>query len=235
MRKSGFLMVGVVAAGILFTSCGTSKENVKLSNGIDSVSYAIGLTNGNGFRESLGTLPGEPANIEALLAGFSVAVKKNESSYKMTLEEAQSYIQNYFMQVQMKESAKAREEERVFFDKNKTEEGVITTASGLQYKVLQEGNGAKPSLTDQVKVHYTGTLLDGTTFDSSIDRGEPVVFSVTQVIPGWTEGLLLMSVGSKYKFWIPFELGYGERGAGDLIKPYSTLIFEVELLEIVTE
>ena len=119
-----------------------------------------------------------------------------------------------------------------FLEENKSKEGVKVTASGLQYIVLKEGTGAKPTAESQVKVHYHGTLIDGTVFDSSVDRGEPAEFGVNQVIPGWTEGLQLMSVGSKYKFFIPQELGYGARQAGEKIKPYSTLIFEVELLEV---
>ena len=235
MKKLGFLIAGVALSISIFSTSCTSGQNAKLSNGIDSVSYAIGLTNGNGFREDLKTLPGDRANVDALLAGFIAAMKGEESSYKMTIEEAQTYVQNYFMQIQMQESGKAREGEMVFFNENATKEGVITTQSGLQYKVITQGNGEKPVASDQVKVHYTGTLLDGTKFDSSLDRGEPAVFGVTQVIPGWVEGLQLMPVGSKYIFWIPSELGYGERGAGNLIGPNSTLIFEVELLEIIKE
>ncbi|HHT61557.1 MAG TPA: FKBP-type peptidyl-prolyl cis-trans isomerase, partial [Bacteroidales bacterium] len=119
-----------------------------------------------------------------------------------------------------------------FLEDNKKDSSVIETPSGLQYKVLKMGEGAKPQASDKVKVHYHGTTIDGTVFDSSVNRGEPVTFSLNQVISGWTEGLQLMPVGSKFKFFIPYDLAYGERGAGKIIPPYSTLIFEVELLEI---
>jgi FKBP-type peptidyl-prolyl cis-trans isomerase len=124
------------------------------------------------------------------------------------------------------------ETEAQFMADNRNAEGVVTTDSGLQYQVLQEGNGPRPGPTDRVTVHYTGTLLDGTVFDSSVERGQPISFSLNEVIPGWTEGLQLMPVGSKYRFWIPSDLAYGSRGAGNVIPPNATLMFDVELLGI---
>ena len=121
---------------------------------------------------------------------------------------------------------------QAFLAANAKKEGVVTTATGLQYKVLEAGTGARPKATDTVNVHYRGTFIDGKTFDSSYDRGEPISFPLNRVIPGWTEGVQLMPVGSKYEFYIPYQLAYGERGAGGAIPGYATLIFQVELLAI---
>jgi FKBP-type peptidyl-prolyl cis-trans isomerase FkpA/FKBP-type peptidyl-prolyl cis-trans isomerase FklB len=172
--------------------------------------------------------------MDALIAGLAVALKNDTSGMKMTVAEAQNYLQEYFPKAQEREQAKNKAEGEKFLEENKAKSGVITTESGLQYKVEVEGTGEKPVETDQVRVHYHGTLLDGTVFDSSVDRGEPVVFGVTQVIPGWVEGLQIMPVGSKYTFWIPSELAYGEMG-NPSIKPNSVLKFDVELLEIVKD
>ena len=131
-----------------------------------------------------------------------------------------------------KKNAGAKEEGEKFLLENKKRSGVMTTASGLQYEVIKMGDGAKPGPTDKVKTHYHGTLIDGTVFDSSVERGEPISFQVNGVIAGWQEALQLMNVGSKYKLYIPYNLAYGERGAGADIKPFSALIFEVELLGI---
>ena len=139
------------------------------------------------------------------------------------------------MQVQTREANANKEEGEKFLEENKTKKDVFTTESGLQYQVVTEGTGEKPTEKDRVKVHYTGTLLDGTKFDSSVDRGEPAEFPVNGVIKGWTEILQLMPVGSKYIVWVPSELAYGERGAGSDIGPNKTLKFEIELLEIVKE
>ncbi len=220
----------VVAVGAVATSC-NSKPSANLSTAVDSVSYALGVRNGAYFKEGLGTLPGGEVNVDALLVGFSEALKGD--STQMSPQEAEIFMQKYFREAQAKEAQQNKEEGEKFLAENKTKSGVITTESGLQYQVVKEGNGPKPTDKDRVKVHYTGTLLDGTKFDSSVDRGEPAEFGVTQVIKGWTEGLQLMPVGSKYIFWIPSELAYGERQAGPQIKPNSVLKFEVELLEIV--
>lgn len=230
MKKVSVLVAAAVVSGMFFTSCGP-KTNVSLKSDVDSVSYAIGVSTGLGYKENLKTLPGAEANVDALIAGFVQAIKGD--STKMNMEEAREYMQKYFVEASAKEANKTKEEGEKFLADNKTKSGVITTESGLQYQVITEGTGAKPTAEDHVKVHYTGALLDGTKFDSSIDRGEPAEFPVSQVIKGWTEGLQLMPVGSKYIFWIPSDLAYGDRGAGQMIKPNSTLKFEVELLEIV--
>ena len=230
MKKVSVLVAAAVVSGMFFTSCGP-KTNVSLKSDVDSVSYAIGVSTGLGYKENLKTLPGAEANVDALIAGFVQAIKGD--STKMNMEEAREYMQKYFVEASAKEANKTKEEGEKFLADNKTKSGVITTESGLQYQVITEGTGAKPTAEDHVKVHYTGTLLDGTKFDSSIASDEPAEFPVSQVIKGWTEGLQLMPVGSKYIFWIPSDLAYGDRGAGQMIKPNSTLKFEVELLEIV--
>ena len=232
MKKFSFFVATALVAtiGVSAVSCDSTKST-KLKTDLDSASYAIGVGTGANYRENLKTLPGGKANVEAIIVGFAQALRGD--STQMTPQDAQMYLNNYLMSAQMKESTKTKEEGEAFLAENKTKSGVITTESGLQYKVEKEGDGAKPTATDQVKVHYTGTLLDGTVFDSSIERGEPATFAVNQVIAGWTEGLQIMPVGSKYIFWIPSDLAYGERGAGADIKPNSTLKFEVELLEIV--
>lgn len=234
MKKSSVLVAtAIVAMGI--TSCGDSHKSASLKTAADSVSYAIGINTGAGFKENLKTLPGDPANVDDLIAGFIQALKGDTSAMKMTPQSAQAYIQTYFMEASARDAKKMKEEGEKFLAENKTKKGVITTESGLQYQVVTEGTGAKPTADDKVKVHYTGTLLDGTKFDSSVDRGEPMEFPVGGVIKGWTEVLQLMPVGSKYIVWIPSELAYGERGAGGDIKPNSTLKFEIELLDIVKE
>ncbi|RIH63207.1 FKBP-type peptidyl-prolyl cis-trans isomerase [Mariniphaga sediminis] len=211
-----------------------SVKKVKLETAADSAGYAIGILVGNNNKQQIENAPGGgDINVEAMVAAFSIAALEQEG--EMTVEEADQVIRSYFEQAGEKESQKNLEEGNAFLEENKSREGVNTTASGLQYEVINEGTGAKPTAEDRVRVHYHGTLIDGTVFDSSVDRGEPAVFGVGQVIPGWTEALQLMSVGSKWKVYIPSDLGYGERGAGGDIGPNSTLVFEVELLEIVEE
>ena len=141
-------------------------------------------------------------------------------------------VNKYFEELESKMGAVAIEQGQAFLEENKKGPGVVVLPSGLQYEIIKEGTGKKPKATDQVRCHYEGTLIDGTLFDSSIQRGEPAVFGVNQVIPGWVEALQLMPEGSKWKLYIPSELGYGARGAGEMIPPHSTLIFEVELLEV---
>ena len=235
MKKISVLVATVIVAmSASFTSC-DSHKSASLKTAVDSASYAIGINTGANYRTNLKTLPGGEANIDDLIAGFIQAIKGDSAAMKMTPETAQQYLQTYFVEASAKEAAQNKEAGEKFLAENKTKEGVITTESGLQYKVEKEGTGEKPTAADRVKVHYTGTLLDGTKFDSSVDRGEPAEFGVSQVIRGWTEGLQIMPAGSKYIFWIPSDLAYGERGVGQDIKPNSVLKFEVELLEVIKE
>lgn len=229
--KKLFLICTVVtvALSLSLTSCEKGRS-VSLTKSVDTASYAIGYSNGVQFAQMMKNVPGEPMNVDALLAGMEDAFKEKDG--KITETEARDFLNSYFEKAQKAEASEKLEEGKKFLEENKTKEGVITTESGLQYKVEKEGEGVRPTADDTVKVHYTGTLLDGTVFDSSVDRGEPATFGVKQVIAGWTEGLQLMTPGSKYTFWIPAELAYGERGAGQMIKPNSTLKFEVELIEV---
>jgi len=174
-------------------------------------------------------LIGEPSlatDFALIKQGFINGLLGDESQFES--QAASEYIQATLNHIKYGDT---KEQGEKFLEENKLREGVIVTESGLQYEVLKMGKGKKPAATDRVKVHYHGTLTDGTVFDSSVERGEPIVFGLNQVIPGWTEGVQLMPVGSKFRFYIPQELGYGERAAGS-IPPYSTLIFEVELLDI---
>jgi FKBP-type peptidyl-prolyl cis-trans isomerase len=152
----------------------------------------------------------------------------------MSAEQAGMYLSSYFQNIQRKKSDKNLKEGQDFLTQNKSKEGIKTTSSGLQYRVLKEGNGPSPSASDTVVAHYTGKTLNGKVFDTSLDDGQPLIYPANQLIPGWTEALQLMKVGSKWELFIPAELAYGERGAGQDIGPNSTLIFEMELLGIGT-
>lgn len=194
---------------------------------MNKLSYALGLSIGNNFRAS-GI---SQIDLESFQKGLQHVLE--EAKPEMTYDEAKQIINDYFVELQeekLKLNKKAGEE---FLAINKGKEGVVTLPSGLQYQVLKSGDGAKPSATDQVRCHYHGTLIDGTVFDSSVQRGEPAVFGVNQVIKGWVEALQLMSVGSKWRLFIPSDLAYGSSGAGQSIEPNSALIFDVELLNIV--
>ena len=194
---------------------------------MDKVSYALGLSIGNNFQNSgINDL-----QIEDFVKGLKdiLGGQTPEISY----DEAKQVINDYFMKLQKEKfeiNKKAGEE---FLNINKGKAGVVTLPSGLQYQVLQNGEGPKPTASDKVKCHYHGTLINGTVFDSSVQRGEPAVFGVSQVIPGWVEALQLMPVGSKWRLFIPSDLAYGEHGAGEAIEPNSALVFDVELLDIV--
>lgn len=200
---------------------------------MDKVSYALGL----GIGRQLAQMGASELNIDDFAAAIKDVIAGNE--LKVSNREAQTIVQDYFRKQEEKLNAERAEKGKVakaegekYLAENAKKEGVVTLPSGLQYMVLKEGNGKKPKATDQVKCHYEGFLIDGTVFDSSIQRGEPAVFPLNQVIAGWTEGLRLMQEGAKYRFFIPYILGYGEGGAGASIPPYAALIFDVELLEV---
>ncbi len=226
--------LSLAAAVLLLVSCnknGVAQKPIKTE--LDSVSYAIGMDVARNVKSSF-----DDFDNDLFIQGFTNVLDSTD----MLLDEnqAQQVVRTYFQNKQKEEMAKRQEEAKAnkeagekFLAENKTKEGVQTTESGLQYIVLKEGTGAKPTTSSKVKVHYHGTLIDGTVFDSSVDRGEPTEFGVTQVIKGWTEGLQLMKEGAKYKFFIPSDIAYGANPRpGGKIKANSTLIFDVELLEV---
>ena len=200
---------------------------------LEKLSYALGMSMGNNFKSS-GI---EELNIKEFADGVSAVFEGAQP--KMSYDEAKNVIRDFFMALEQKQNEAAAKMGEVnkaageaFLAENAKRAEVKTTESGLQYEVLAEGNGEKPAASDTVVVHYTGTLIDGTVFDSSVERGTPATFGVTQVIPGWVEALQLMQVVSKWRLYIPSDLAYGPRGAGGAIGPNATLIFDVELLQI---
>lgn len=213
---------------ILFIACKTEKTNktANLITELDSVSYSLGVNIGENIKTQF-----EDINLDNFEAGIKDVLEKDVEA-KISDNQAQAIIQSYFSKKQQKQSESVIEEGINFLRENGKREGVTTLASGLQYEVIDDGTGPKPTIEDNVTTHYHGTLIDGTVFDSSVDRGEPASFPVGGVIKGWTEALQLMAVGSKWKLYVPYDLAYGERGAGPQIGPYSTLIFEVELISI---
>ncbi|MDR1730070.1 MAG: FKBP-type peptidyl-prolyl cis-trans isomerase [Prevotellaceae bacterium] len=206
-----------------------AKSTMKSS--LDSVSYAFGMQVGGDLRKNLETIPGGPLQTDLFIEAMTKELKADTANLLLDRTKIMEVIQTYLMKAEADQAKKAETENNLFFENNKKNKNVVTTASGLQYEVLTQGNGAQPKATDKVKVHYHGTLTDGTVFDSSIERGTPIEFDLDKVIPGWTEGVQLMSVGSKYRFFIPPALAYGSRATGK-IKPNSILIFDVELLDV---
>ncbi|ULC59181.1 FKBP-type peptidyl-prolyl cis-trans isomerase [Flaviramulus sp. BrNp1-15] len=228
--------LSLITLVLLVVSCnknGVSKKPLKTE--LDSVSYAIGMDVAKNVKKSFD----DEFDNDLFIQGFLNASDSTDIMIEET--KAQQLVRAYFQKKQQEEMAKRQEEAKVnkeegdkFLAENKSKDGVVTTESGLQYIVLKEGTGPKPAATDKVKLHYHGTLIDGTVFDSSVDKGEPITLGANQFIKGFTEGLLLMPVGSKYKLFIPSDIGYGANPRpGGAIKPNSALIFDVELLEIV--
>lgn len=217
----------------------TANEAPAAKPNMDKVSYFIGTQIATNMKKQKIEI-----NVEQLAAAMSDTLADKQPKYKEEELRAEMQVFEKYMQSRMAEvqaemqkeasakAGKAKEEGKSFLTTNGKREGVKTTASGLQYEVIKEGKGAKPVPTDKVNVHYHGTLINGKVFDSSVQRGEPITFGVQEVIKGWTEGLQLMSVGSKFKFFIPSDLAYGDNGAGPDIGPGETLVFEVELLKI---
>ena len=230
-----WMMAAAAAACVTMNSCnqGGVAADDTLSSQIDSLSYAVGINVGNNIKASMGTFPGEDSlKVDLVIKGL-MAVLKDSAAQKMTFENANAYINAYIMKIQQAEAEGELKIGQEFLAANRSKEGVVTTASGLQYKVITEGTGAKPTLKDKVRCHYTGKLLNGNVFDSSVQRGQPAEFEIGQVIPGWQEALKLMCKGEKIQVWIPSDLAYGTGGAGEMIKSNSTLEFEIELLDII--
>lgn len=235
MKTSRLIALTVVTAFIL-GACSSNVSSVKIKTKEDSLSYAFGIVNYNALVQD--SLMLDPMIV-------AKAMKDGEKGKPLMEDmDARNYIMSFINQREiLRAEQKALLDKELYKDwiaqnedflaKNKEKQGVTTTASGLQYEVIKMGNGPKPTTESTVKVHYVGTLIDGTEFDSSRKRGEPAEFPILGVIPGWTEALQLMPVGSTFRLFIPQDLAYGATGAGDVIKPFSTLIFEVELLEIV--
>jgi len=236
LLKAGTLLLCSV---IILSSCNSKKVGkTPIKTQMDSLGYAIGLQLSNNFKNS----KIEDINPKAIAYAIENFFDKDSTNDVMTLQQASLFINKFFQARQKAEKeAELKKYEgniqigKTFFEENAKKEGVIVDPSGLQYKVVKEGKGVQPKETDVVKVHYKGSLIDGTEFDSSYSRNEPVEFPLNQVIKGWTIGLQKMKVGSKYILYVPYELGYGDNKVGEKIPPYSTLIFEVELLEIVKE
>ena len=200
--------------------------SVAMKTSLDSFSYALGLSIANFYKEQ---------GVKNINNTLVLKALNDSKANKPLLNDAQvnQCIVGYMQVVNSEKAAGSKKEGEVFLAANKKKAGVVELPSGLQYEVMKEGTGAKPTLNDRVRVHYHGTLINGTVFESSVERGEPIEFGVSGVIPGWTEALLMMPVGSKWKLFIPSSLAYGDNQAGKDIKPGSTLIFEVELLDIV--
>ncbi len=228
MKLKNVIMLTATAV-ISLTACegqkSTETKSTNMSNQTDSVSYALGVSIGSNLKKS-----GFDEVTVDLLAAAMKAVYKGDST-KIKASEADGIIQGFMQGAAAKKGAANIEKGKKFLEENAKKAGVVTLPSGLQYMIMKAGTGPKPALTDTVTIHYHGTLIDGTVFESTVERGQPATYHVNGFIPGWIEALQLMSVGSKWKLFIPGNLAYGERGSGK-IGPNETLVFEVELISI---
>jgi FKBP-type peptidyl-prolyl cis-trans isomerase FklB len=203
-----------------------NKKEMTLKTEMDTVSYSIGLN----IAENLSSQGLGDLNVDALAQGMADYLAKNDLA--ISREQGEQIIQAFMQKKAMEVANVNKQEGEDFLAKNGKKKNIITLESGMQYEIIEEGNGPIPTANDKVTTHYHGTLIDGTVFDSSVERGQPATFGVTQVIKGWQEALQLMPVGSKWRLYIPYDLAYGERGAGGQIGPFATLIFDIELIEI---
>lgn len=206
-----------------------TQEQQVLNNATDSAAYALGVSLGNDLEKMLSGFPGDSLDRKILFNAMQKAFFKHELA--LNLQQAQSLLDTYIGKIQEKETQERKQKQLDFLTENAKRPEVVSLPSGLQYEVIIPADGPKPTATSEVTVHYEGRLIDGTKFDSSYDRKKTASFQLNRVIPGWTEGVQLMSSGAKYKFFVPYQLGYGERGAGNHIPPYSTLVFVVELID----
>lgn len=232
MKKlSFFFAAAMLVLSVSFASCSkTSEKNMKTA--IDSLSYAYGVGMGYSIAENLKQEIPTDINIDLFLDVFEAALRGDTAKLALTPDEAYMVFQASIMEVQAQAANESKKEAAAFMEKNGKKEGIVTTLSGLQYEIIKDAEGPKPVETSIVKVAYQGSFLDGEVFDSSERNGGPVEFPLNQVIIGWQEAIKYMSVGSKYKFWIPSDLAYGDQGIPGVIKPGSMLIFDVELLGI---
>jgi FKBP-type peptidyl-prolyl cis-trans isomerase len=228
MKMRNLVLISTFVA-FIFSSCSQGvNTNVKLESDLDSVSYALGIDIANSLERGYV----DELNYNAFIKGIEDVF--NEKDLDLGDEQVKPIIQKYFKQLRDQKIAQNLADGRAFLEENKKKEGIEVTESGLQYEIIKEGEGDSPAATDTVVVHYRGTLIDGTEFDSSYERGEPARFPLNGVIPGWTEGLQLMKEGANYKLYIPTELGYGVRvRPGGAIEPNMALIFDVELVEVI--
>lgn len=238
MKRLIALSFCVVLAGVITTDAKPRKHNKKkakieqsaiLANSTDSAAYCLGVVLGADLQNMVKNFPGDSINPHLLMQAMQKAFLGDSTAISLT--DGQNYLRTYTQAVQEAEAAKRKQEQTTFLTENAKRPEVVSLPSGLQYEVIIPADGPKPTENSTVTVHYEGRLTDGTKFDSSYDRKEPATFQLTRVIKGWTEGVQLMSAGAKYKFYVPYTLGYGERGAGGKIPPYSTLIFTIELIE----